>query len=176
MMPPPIPEVGDYDSAFSTGPGQSVPSLVQLSDSDLYPRDSISNQGSSVSGDGHDTPSQPLLRWTDSHDGDMDVEFYDPQYHTWRMVFETRARLKCKCSTEEVHLLIVLCIRYLQTQAVCSHITPKRREIREVMMTEAKTPVTKLTMTISSSLSLHDGIVTVRVTGALLMTTGIMII
>ena len=93
VMPPPTPEAGKSESGYSCGPGRSVPSMADFSDSELDPQDSISNKGPSPSDNGRNWPSQPVPGWCNVHGCYMSGEFFDPKYRAWVQVIQPRVRV-----------------------------------------------------------------------------------
>ena len=98
VMPPPISEAGEPDSSYSCGPGRSVPSIADFSDSELDPQDSISNRGPSPSDNGRNWPFEPAPGWCNVHGCYMSGEFFDPKYRAWMQVVQPRVRvMRAKC-------------------------------------------------------------------------------
>ena len=119
VMPPPTPEAGQSEFGYSCGPGRSFPSMADFSDSELDPQDSISNRGSSVLDDSHNTTSKHLPGWCNLHCCYMSGEFFDPKYRAWMQVIRPRVRVM-RPKYYRSSSLIVLSIRDLKPVIVTS--------------------------------------------------------
>ena len=93
VMPPPTPEAGKSESGYSCGPGRSVPSMADFSDSELDPQDSISNRGPSPLDNGRNWFFEPPPGWCNVHGCYMSGEFFDPKYRAWVQVIQPRVRV-----------------------------------------------------------------------------------
>ena len=100
VMPPPTPEAGKSESGYSCGPGRSVPSMADFSDSELDPQDSISNRGPSPLDNGRNWFFQPPPGWCNVHGCYMSGEFFDPKYRAWMQVIQPRVRDACNVLSE----------------------------------------------------------------------------
>lgn len=169
----------ESESAYSCGPGQSLPSMADSSDWELDPQDSISNRGPSPSENGRNWLFQHPPGWCNIHSCYMSGEFFDPKYRAWIQVIGPRVRTICATNCPSSSSTDFLSIRDMkrvivisQTQGICSLSTPRRGALTKVVVIGTGALITIDTMMTSRSPSPHGAIVLMAAGEALLMLTG----
>lgn len=90
VMPPSFPESGESKCGYSCGSERSLLSIVDVSDSELDPQDSISNRDPSPSEHGCNWLFQTPPGWCAVHSCYTSEEFFDPEYQAWMQVVDPR--------------------------------------------------------------------------------------